>query len=108
VGAAHEKAIEELQAQADNAKEDIRGEMQAAVDKATEELVEIQAALDKAEAEKVELTTAVETLTEEKRRLQVEVDMDGRRISMILNDMMQREEINKKVWKLLLTRLVKS
>ena len=88
VGAAHEKAIEELQAQADKAKEDIRGEMQAAVDKATEELVEMQAALDKAEADKVELqaaldnneaekgelTTAVDTLKAEKTELQAAVD----------------------------------
>jgi hypothetical protein len=82
--------------------------MQAAADKVEEEKVELQAAVDKTEADKVELTTAVETLTEEKRRLQVEVDMDGRRISMILSGMLQREEINEKVWKLMLTRLVKS
>ena len=70
LGAAHEKSIEELQAQADNAKEDIRGEMQALVDKALEDLLVVtrrhkkaeqtvsylQALVDKAQAPVASLT----------------------------------------------------
>jgi hypothetical protein len=105
VGAAHEKAIEELQAQADKAKEDIRGEMQAAldnneaekgelttavdtlkaektelqaaVDKAEEEKVELQAAVDKAEAEKVELQAAVDKAERKNVKLQAALDKRG-------------------------------
>jgi uncharacterized membrane protein YhiD involved in acid resistance len=60
LGAEHAKAIEELKAQVDNTKLDIRSEMQAAVDKATEEKIEIQATLDKAESAKLELQAALD------------------------------------------------
>ena len=67
LGAAHEKSIEELQAQADNAKENIRGEMQALVDKALEDLLVTQASLDKAEADKVELQAQADNAKEDIR-----------------------------------------
>jgi hypothetical protein len=76
LGAAHEKSIKELQAQATMRKMDMRGEMQALVDKALEDLFVTQAALDKAEAEKVELQAFVDKAQASRVILQTEVDYE--------------------------------